>query len=446
MLPLMSGMILVSKRLFKNLILIVSVLFTITACYTLISPDMDSSSSDQLAESVMLEASTPDIQAPVVNIEIDQDIQASDLTTVSHIIKSGQTLSSIFSSLELNSNDLLQIINANDTGKLFASIRPGKQLVAKIDSNGVLQELSYAKNSFEMLTAKRIDDHFEVKLHSKPVEKKIASAHGVIHSSLFLDGKNAGLPDKIIMELANIFAWDIDFALSLREGDQFTVVYEKLFVDNKESGIGDIVSAEFINQGKTYTAVRFKDPDGNINYYTPDGKSLRKAFLRTPVDFARISSHFNLRRKHPVLNRIRAHKGVDYAARTGTPVKTTGDGKITFRGRKRGYGRVVIVQHGQKYTTLYAHLSAFKKGQRVGKRVKQGQVIGYVGMSGLATGPHLHYEFRVNGVHRNPLTVKLPHATPVNNSLLAEFNKQTQPLIDQLNKIKAHSLLAHNQQ
>ncbi len=442
----MSGIILVNKRLFKNLILIISVLFTITACYTLISPDTDSASDNQLVENVMLEASTPDIDAPVVNSDIDLSSQKPELTQVSHTIKPGQTLSSIFSSLELDNKDLHKIIHSNDTGKLFASIRPGKQLVAKLDSNGVLQELSYAKNSIETLIAKREADHFDVQLQSKPVEKKIASAHGVIHSSLFMDGKNAGLPDKTIMELANIFAWDIDFALSLREGDQFTVVYEKLFVDNQESGIGDIVSAEFVNRGKTYTAVRFKDPDGNVNYYTPDGKSLRKAFLRTPVDFARISSHFNLRRKHPVLNRIRAHKGVDYAARTGTPVKTTGDGKITFRGRKRGYGRVVIVQHGQKYTTLYAHLSAFKKGQRVGKHVKQGQVIGYVGMSGLATGPHLHYEFRVNGRHRNPLTVKLPHATPVSNSLLAEFNKQTQPLIEQLNKVKAQSLLAHNQE
>lgn len=171
---------------------------------------------------------------------------------------------------------------------------------------------------------------------------------------------------------------------------------------------------------------------------------MRKAFLRTPIEFARISSHFNLKRKHPVLNRIRAHKGVDYAARTGTPIKSTGDGKITFRGRKNGYGRVVIVQHGRKYSTLYAHMSKFKTGQRAGKRVKQGDTIGYVGQSGLASGPHLHYEFRVNGAHRNPLTVKLPHAEPIKNSLLAEFKEQTQPLIAQLNKVKASNLLAQS--
>jgi murein DD-endopeptidase MepM/ murein hydrolase activator NlpD len=247
------------------------------------------------------------------------------------------------------------------------------------------------------------------------------------------------------MQLSEIFAWDIDFALNLRKNDQITVVYEKLFVDDKEIGTGNIISAEFVNQGHSYTAVRFEDVQGNASYFSPDGKSMRKPFLRTPVNFARISSHFNLKRRHPVLNRIRAHKGVDYAAKTGTPVKTTGDGKIIYRGRKGGYGRVVIVQHGKSYRTLYAHLSNYRKGQKVGSRVKQGQTIGYIGKSGLATGPHLHYEFRVNGVHRNPLTVKLPHTDPIKKSLLAEFKKQTQPLIAQLNKVKASHLLAQNQ-
>jgi murein DD-endopeptidase MepM/ murein hydrolase activator NlpD len=238
------------------------------------------------------------------------------------------------------------------------------------------------------------------------------------------------------MELANIFGWDIDFALDLRKNDQFSILYEKQFVDGEEIAAGNILAAEFSNRGKIFRAVRFVDPKGHSNYFTPEGDSMRKTFLRTPVDFARISSRFNLKRKHPVLNRIRAHKGVDYAASTGTPIKTTGDGRIIFRGRKGGYGRVVIVQHGQRYTTLYAHLSKFHSKRRSGSYVKQGQTIGYVGMSGLASGPHLHYEFRVNGVHRNPLTVSLPHAKPIDRKYLAAFKQQAQPLMSQLNQIK----------
>lgn len=237
------------------------------------------------------------------------------------------------------------------------------------------------------------------------------------------------------MQLANIFAWDIDFALNLREGDQFSVIYEKLYINNQFIGPGKILAAKFINRGKSITAVRYKNPEGKVSYYTSGGDSMRKAFLRTPIDFARISSHFNLKRRHPVLNRIRAHKGVDYAARTGTPIKSAGDGKITYRGRKGGYGRVVIIQHGQKYSTLYAHMSKYRKGQSKGSRVKQGQVIGYVGKSGLASGPHLHYEFRVNGVHRNPLTVTLPNANPIQKKYKADFLAKSKVLLEQLEQL-----------
>jgi murein DD-endopeptidase MepM/ murein hydrolase activator NlpD len=387
-------------------------------------------------------ASNLTINTPVISNAINE-AEVKDISLV-HKINKGESLSTIFSKLDLSKRDLHAIIHANKLGKQFASIRPGKNLTAITNSDGVLQQLSYKKSKIENLIAIRTDDSFIVKIDSKPIETKITHAQATINSSLFLDGKTAGLSDKAIMQLANIFAWDIDFALSLRKGDQFTVVYEKLLVDGQEFDTGEIISAEFINQNHAFTAVRFEDKKGQVSYFSPEGKSMRKAFLRTPIEFARVSSHFNLKRKHPVLNRIRAHKGVDYAARTGTAITSTGDGKITYRGRQRGYGRVVIVQHGQKYSSLYAHMSKFKKGQRVGSRVKQGNVIGYVGQSGLATGPHLHYEFRVNGVHRNPLTVKLPHALPIKKSLLAEFKKQTAPLIAQLNKIKASNLLAHN--
>ena len=437
-----------NKRIFKLGMLTVSLLFTITACFTLIDPDENSGSEASSNPVIQAQAIEPDISAPVIDPATTSPLTSDlpEFTQLTHRIEAGENLSVIFDKMSLNTKDLYKITHTNDLGKQFAHLRVGKDLVAKTDTDGRLHELSYQKNAIETLVAKRQGEDFSVEINSKEVETQFANAHATIHSSLFLDGKAAGLNDNLIMQLANIFAWDIDFALNLREGDQFTVVYEKHLVDGQEIDGGEILSAEFINQGQTYTAIRFTEANGSTGYYTPEGKSLRKAFIRTPVAFARISSHFNLRRKHPVLNRIRAHKGVDYAARTGTPVKTTGNGRIVFRGRKGGYGRTIIVKHGQKYTTLYAHLSRFKKGLKTGSRVKQGQVIGYVGKSGLATGPHLHYEFRINGVHRNPLTVKLPNAQPINKSLLAEFKNQTAPLLAQLNKAKASHLLAQNQQ
>jgi murein DD-endopeptidase MepM/ murein hydrolase activator NlpD len=199
-----------------------------------------------------------------------------------------------------------------------------------------------------------------------------------------------------------------------------------------------------MTNGKVYTAVRYKDPNGIVSYYTPEGKSMQKAFLSAPVDYARISSHFDSHRRHPVLNRIRAHKGVDYAARTGTPVKSAGDGIVSFRGRKGGYGQVLIIQHGEHYETLYAHLSGFKKGLKSGDAVGQGDIIGYVGQTGLATGPHLHYEFRIDGVHRNPESLHHAPSMPIDKNLMADFKSQTQPYLAQLYQAKANSLLAKN--
>jgi len=373
------------------------------------------------------------------------EVQHLDITEeLEHTVKTGENLSSIFSALNLSREDLHKIIHANATGKQFADVEPGQDVVATLNASGELEQLTYSKNPFETLIATRHDDEFDVALLSKKVDYQIASSKGTIDSSLFEDGKEAGLPEKLILKLADIFAWDIDFALNLRDGDQFTVVYEKLFVDGKEFDTGEILSVEFVNQGKTYTAVRFEDNQGNTGYYTPDGNGLRKAFLQTPMDFAKISSHFDLHRKHPILNTIRAHKGVDYSAAIGTPVKTTGDGKIVFRGVKNGYGNVVEIEHGQKYSTLYAHLSGFKSGQKLGSAIKQGDVIGYVGKTGLATGPHLHYEFRIGGMHVNPVTAKIPHSMPMDKALLAKFKAQTQPFLAQLKQAKGDALVAQN--
>jgi murein DD-endopeptidase MepM/ murein hydrolase activator NlpD len=234
------------------------------------------------------------------------------------------------------------------------------------------------------------------------------------------------------MELANIFGWDIDFALDIRQGDSFSLLYEEHYLDGEKLRNGRILAAEFHNRGDRFQAVLFTDPDGRGQYYSPDGKSMRKAFLRSPVDFRRISSTFQRERFHPVLGERRPHRGVDYAAATGTPIKAAGDGRVITRGVQGGYGNTVIIQHGNNITTLYAHLSRFQKGVTNGSRVRQGQVIGYVGKTGLATGPHLHYEFRINGRHQNPLTVKLPDAEPIPSKYREAFQQQSRPLLAQL--------------
>jgi murein DD-endopeptidase MepM/ murein hydrolase activator NlpD len=269
--------------------------------------------------------------------------------------------------------------------------------------------------------------------------QNITSTHGVIDSSFLLATQNAGLTNDLLLQLTNIFAWDIDFATNLHHGDQFTVVYAET-----EAGNHSILAAEFVNQGRILTAIRYKDSKGYVNYFSPEGKPMRKAFLSAPLDFLRISSGFDTHRKHPILNRIRAHKGIDYAARTGTPVKSAGDGKVAFIGNKGGYGQVLIIEHGEHYETLYAHLSDFKRGIESGDLVKQGEIIGYVGQTGLATGPHLHYEFLVDGNHHNPEAINMAQSLPLHAEVLADFKSQTQSTLDQINKTKAQTLFAKN--
>ncbi|MCC5861386.1 MAG: M23 family metallopeptidase [Gammaproteobacteria bacterium] len=274
----------------------------------------------------------------------------------------------------------------------------------------------------------RTEDGYHSAIAERAVETRVVTAQAVIQSSLFNAGRAAGVPDSVTMNVAGLFQWDVDFALDIRQGDQFSVVYQELWRDGQRLRTGNILAAEFVNRGRTYRAVRF-DMGDRADYFTPEGRSIRRAFIRAPVDFTRISSRFNLNRRHPVLHTIRAHRGVDYAAPTGTPIKAAGDGRVIFRGVQGGYGNTLILQHGGNITTLYAHMSRFHPEVRHGNRVRQGQVIGYVGMTGLATGPHLHYEYRVNGVHRDPLTVELPPAEPVPAAYRERFARETAPLL-----------------
>lgn len=306
----------------------------------------------------------------------------------------------------------------------LTNLRPGEKLVAKVNNSGDLLGLRYNLDLERQLNIKKTKAGFISIVETLPIERRVQTASGIVEGSLFLSAQRAGLTDKLTMNYAQIFAWDVDFALDIRPGDRFKVVYEELYRDGEKVKDGRILAAQFTSRSKDLTAVHYTLPDGKSNYYTPKGRSMRKAFSRNPVDFVRISSKFNLKRRHPVLNRIRAHKGVDYAARKGTPIKTVGNGKIAFKGWQRGYGQTVVVDHGRGYKTLYAHMSRFGRGMKKGKRVTQGTVIGYVGKTGLATGNHLHYEFRVRGRHVNPLTVALPKAPPLPRRYMSDFKQR----------------------
>lgn len=357
-------------------------------------------------------------------------------------IKPGDSLSSLFKRAGLNDRDLYQVINEAPEAGALRRIMPGQQISFGLDAEGQLQQLIYQRDKLSSLNIEHKDGQFTATELQREPDVKIAYRRATIDSSLFMAGQKAGITDSLTMELAGIFGWDIDFILDIRRGDSFSLLFEEKFLDGKKIGNGNILAAEFTNQGTTYRAVRYLDANSDANYYTPEGRSMRREFLRTPVEFTRISSPFNPNRRHPVLNTIRAHEGTDYAAPRGTPIRASGDGRVVFAGRKGGYGNTIIIKHGQTYRTLYAHMSQFRRGIRAGARVKQGQTIGYVGSSGLATGPHLHYEFHVHGAVRNPVTVDLPKAESIPKSEMARFQAQVQPLVAQLEQYQLDTQLA----
>lgn len=372
------------------------------------------------------------IKKPAQSINSEPETQI-DFNIIKETIKSGDSLSTIFDRHGIHASVLFKLIDDSEHGDLLKTINIGQQFHFYMLPNNQLSKLLYmpdVTNTYEFSTNQ--DEQFESKLITNPLEAIPTFRKGIIDSSLFVAAAKSNIPENIIMNLVGIFGWDIDFALDIRKGDHFKVIYNELYQDGNMIKTGQILAAEFVNQNRSYQAILYTDPTGLSNYFSPNGKSMRKAFLRSPVKFSRISSRFTSRRWHPVLSKWRSHKGVDYAASRGTPVYAAGDGKIILAGTKGGYGRTVIIQHGGKYTTLYAHLNSYNRNARRGRRVKQGQTIGYVGSSGLATGPHLHYEFRVSGVHRNPLTVKLPAAQPINKKYKAEFDIQKDKLLHML--------------
>jgi murein DD-endopeptidase MepM/ murein hydrolase activator NlpD len=342
-------------------------------------------------------------------------------STIEVIVSRNDTLDRIFRRLKLDLADLASLRNMPDLKAGLDRLRPGEALKL-IHRDGSLFGFERKLSPSETLQVFRDEEGFRSNVLENPLETRERTVRGVIDSSLFEAVAKAGAHDQTAMALAGIFGWDIDFVLDIQPGDSFVATFDEISQDGTYIKDGPITAALFVNRGREYRAVRYLDPSGRAHYYSPDGMSMYRAFLRTPVEFTRISSRFNPSRRHPVLNTLRAHKGVDYAAPTGTPVRAAGDGRVQFAGRKGGYGNVLEIAHPRGIVTVYGHLSRFGKGMRTGAKVTQGDVIAYVGMSGLATGPHLHYEYRVNGVHKNPQTVELPGAAPIDPTLRADFD------------------------
>jgi murein DD-endopeptidase MepM/ murein hydrolase activator NlpD len=355
-------------------------------------------------------------------------------------IQRGDTISSLLDRLNVNDEDISGFLQSAKNSQSLRQLVPGKIVRAQTGENGELLALQYISSSDSMLKVEKQGESFQASDVTVPLEARTQMKSAQIKSSLFGATDAANIPDHVAMQLADIFSSDIDFHRDLQKGDKFTVVYESFYNKGELIKTGRVLAAEFVNSGKSYRAIYFQDKEGRGGYYTPEGKNLRKAFLRSPLEFSRITSGFTTARFHPVLKEWRAHKGIDYGAPIGTRVKATADGVVEFVGKQGGYGNLVLIKHQGQYSTAYGHLSAFAKGLRKGSKVSQGDIIGHVGMTGLATGPHLHYEFKIAGVQRNPLSIAMPTAFPIAAQYKADFNKLTANLAVQLNLLRNTNL------
>jgi murein DD-endopeptidase MepM/ murein hydrolase activator NlpD len=362
-------------------------------------------------------------------------------STIEVVVNRNDTMDHLFRRFELNLADLATLRGLPELRSQLDRLKPG-ELLRLMHRGGELVGLERKLSDSETLKVTRDANGFSSDVLENPLEIHTRTASATIQSSLFQAAADADLDDRVAFELAEIFQYDIDFVLDIQQGDRFTVVYEEVFQDGEPLRTGNILAAKFTNEGREYRAIRYLDAQGNADYFTPDGRSLRKAFIRAPVQFSRISSRFNPSRRHPVLNTIRAHRGVDYAAPVGTPVRAAGDGRVRFAGRQGGYGNVIELEHGSGVVTVYGHLSRFAARMHRGQRVDLGQVIGYVGKTGLATGPHLHYEYRIRGIHKNPQTVPLPDAEPIAATERDRFLAATADLVNTLDVPAGRILVA----
>lgn len=406
-----------------------------------------SDSSQEVSASQLVTA--PIERDQTVNLSdyvVAEEPQLEDITVWKNFeVQEGDTLSTIFSKVGLTDRHLFQVLNSSEEAKVLDRLYPGYQLDFMVPQQGELQQLRLMSSPLEGYLFTRSDNGYSAERILKQAQLQPAFKVGTIADSLFMAGQQENIPALHIMEMANIFGGVIDFILDPRRGDQFSILYEEKYLDGEYIGNGDILATQYINEDRVYTAVRYVDDKGEVGYYSPEGESMRKAFLRNPLDVFQITSNFNPNRRHPILNTIRAHKGTDYAAPTGTPIRATSDGRVTWAARNGSFGNLVVLQHQGSFETKYAHLSRY--AVRKGERVRQGQVIGYVGATGGATGPHLHYEFLMNGVHQNPRTVhdKLPKAKAIEAEELGRFKDQTAGLLQNFSELNSNWIISLNQ-
>jgi murein DD-endopeptidase MepM/ murein hydrolase activator NlpD len=384
------------------------------------------------------------VQAVALDPALARGEESADTYWREERIQRGDTVGSILARLQVNDPAAVNYLRTARDVRLLRQLVPGRTVRATTRDDGTLVSLRYLSNDGTELSVEQSDQGFVAREASADKESRLLMASGEVATSLFAATDAAGLDDAVAQQLAEIFSGEIDFHRDLRPGDRFAVVYEGFFSAGEMARAGRIVAAEFLNQGRLHRALYFSDRDGRGGYYTPEGRNLRKVFLRSPLEFSRISSGFTAARFHPVLQTWRAHKGVDYSAPVGTRVRATADGQVKFLGQQGGYGKVIVLRHHNGYSTLYGHLSGFAKGVGVGQRVSQGDVIGYVGMTGLATGPHLHYEFRQNDVHQNPLKLAAPEAPAVSRENRKQFEQAARPLVERLELLRETRLSLAN--
>jgi len=355
-------------------------------------------------------------------------------------VQRGDTVAELLSRLNISDDAASNYLRNSTETESFRKLSVGREIQAETTATGDLIALRYLSNDGAQILIKKQDDAFQTNSLPAQLEKRLFVRTGEIKTNLYAASDAAGMPDAAANQLHELFSGDIDFHHDLRVGDKFTVIYEMTYHNGILLNTGRIQSAEFINQGRIYRAVYFQIDAQHGDYYTPEGKSVRKAFLRSPIEYSRVSSGFTNSRFHPLLNKWKAHNGVDFAAPTGTKIKATADGVVTFVGKENGYGNMVKIKHQGRYTTVYGHLSRFSQGLHRGQRVAQGDLIGFVGMTGLASGPHLHYEFKINGRHHNPMRVALPDAQPINSSYLAAFQLVADDFVARLDLLRNTNL------
>lgn len=402
-----------------------------------VEPELSDIAANQLVSTLEAPVSADELEQ-IGSAESIPDGETGEHDWLFVEVRPGQTLERIFREQGLSARLLHEVVNLDEQTRGLARIRPGDVFGFVLDAEGEFLAMRADLDDESWLIVERAQDGLSTSIEYRDLETRVVETTGIIASSLFNAAMDAGLSDNMTMRLANIFAWDIDFALDIRSGDRFALIHEEVWRDGQFLRDGAILAARFINQGETFEAIRF-DAGYGPDFFAPDGRPMRQAFLRAPLNFTRVTSGFNPRRFHPITQQIRPHNGIDWGAPTGTPVWAAGDGRVIRSAYNRFNGNYIFIQHGNNIETRYLHLS--RRDVRVGDRVRQGQTIGAVGMTGLATGPHLHYEFLLNGVHRNPRTVDLPRAEPLPAELMDEFRRAGAPLLARLNAVHGPTIL-----